>query len=87
VIDLNDSSTTIWPYRGVCDWRHDDDNQFYGSPAGFVARDAGDEYLVSVYSNLGFLEGVPPGALDLPDKVALWYDWASQGTVKVTYSK
>ncbi len=85
-IDLNDPNTKIWTYRDVCDWRHDNDPNFY-SVAGFATRDAGNEYLIAVYTGHGFLDQTPPGALELSDRVMLWYQWASQGTVKVTYSK
>lgn len=85
-IDLTDPNARIWSYKGVCDWRHDDDPTFY-AVAGFATREAGNEYLVAVYTSMAFLDGPPPGARDLPEKVMLWYDWASQGTVTVTYSK
>lgn len=85
-IDPANPDGHIWPFTSVCDW-FGPDGVAYSAPYSFHTYDAGNDYLVAVFTTMDFVGETPAGALLTPDYVRLWYDWASRGTVTVTVSK
>ncbi len=86
-IDPSNADGWTWPFTAVCNWFRPSDGQPFGPPVSFQNYDDGNDYLVAVYTFVGFVEGAPEGALTQADHVRLWYDWASQGTLTATVTR
>lgn len=85
-IEVSNPHGYIRDFEGVCVWRTAN-GQFAAQPVGFTTYDVGNAYLVNVFTTMDFVPGstIPPGYIGIGGQIRLWYDWASRGTITVTY--